>query len=131
MDRTLRLARLACPGRKAALLAAVCLLAACAHDARREPPSDPRKRREAETAACFRREVPAWLDDGALASAVRQDRLEGEASRANDSFRGGAFVAQPPLPAGGPRVSALLEERRRFEDRCRLLRASGKPATKL
>lgn len=132
MSRTGPLSRVGRALRAAAgPLTAVGLLAACAHEPRPEPPRDPRKRWEAEVDACFRRAMPAWLDDGALSSAARQDRMEGEASRANDSFRGGAFVSQPPTPAGGPRVAALLEERRVFQERCRALRASGKPPTTL
>jgi hypothetical protein len=83
---------------------------------------------EAEVDACFRQTMPAWLDDGALAAAARRDQLEAQASRANDSFRGPVFTSQPPPPAGGPRVAALLEERRLFQEWCTLLRSSGKGA---
>lgn len=112
-------------------MVAIALLAACAHERSEEPPKDPRKRWEAEVDACYRRALPAWLDDGALASAARLDQLEGEASRANDSFRGGAFTSQPPAARSGPRVAALLAERRVFLERCALLRASGKGPIKL
>jgi hypothetical protein len=110
-----------------------CLLAGCAHQTRPiQAPRDPRERWEAESDACWRRTMPAWLDDAALAGAARLDQLEGQASRANDSFRGGAFVAQPPPPAGGPRVAALLEERRVFQEHCAILLSSGKgPGTRL
>jgi hypothetical protein len=73
--------------------------------------------------ACFRRALPAWLDDASLAEAARLDRLEAQASRANDSFHGGVYRSQPPPSAGGARVPALLEERRAFGERCALLRS--------
>ncbi len=107
-----------------------CLLAtcvACAHDLRpREPPRDARKRWEAEMDACYRRTLPAWLDDASLAEAARRDRIEAQASRANDGFRGATYTPQPPPSAGGARVPALLEERTAFQEKCALLRASGK-----
>ena len=113
-------------GVRVAGLAALAFLLACAHGTLEEPPKDARERRQAEMDACYRRALPAWLDDGALASAARLDQLEGDASRANDSFRGGAFTSQPPASRRGPRVGAILEERRLFLERCAMLRASGK-----
>jgi len=111
-------------------LAAICLLAGCVHERTSEqPPRDPHKRWEAEVDACFRRTMPAWLDDNALGSAARLDQLESQASRANDAFRGGVFTSQPPASVGGPRAAALLEARRVFQERCTLLRASGKGPT--
>jgi hypothetical protein len=109
------------------LAALGCLLAACVHGLRpEEPPRDARKRWEAEMDACFRRALPAWLGDPALAEAARLDRLEAQASRSSDSFKGGVYTSQPPPSIGGGRVPALLEERVVFEERCRVLRSSGK-----
>jgi hypothetical protein len=93
-----------------------------------EPPLDAQERRRLEVGACWRGVFPAWLDDSALEGAARLDRFEGDASRANDSFRGAQFSTQPPSMGTGPRVAALLDERRAFLERCALLRSSVKGA---
>ncbi len=103
--------------------ATLLLLAACAHGVAParlpQPPADPRQRRAAEEAACSAGTYPAWLDDDALNRALDLDRRESQASVANDAFRGGMYVTQPPPPAKpGPHATALEEDRRAFDFTC-------------
>ncbi|BDG08206.1 hypothetical protein [Anaeromyxobacter paludicola] len=116
---------------KSARLAALLVIASgCAHRVlERPPPLDLRDRQRAEAAACWSGKLPYWLDDAALADAAQRDGREGDASRANESFEPGTAMraaSPPPLGragTGGRHQSALLSERREFQDRCALLRA--------
>jgi len=122
--------------KRQALIAALSVIAtACVHEVLQlSPPIDARERQRAEAAACWRGSLPYWLDDAALGEAARRDRREGDASRANESFQAGtAMKARQPPPSArpgdaGPHASALVEERRDFEQRCALLRSGGAPA---
>ncbi len=109
------------------LLLLFLLSTACTYQIRpARPPADPGERRQAEADACWRGELPAWLDDAALTGAARIDDDEAQAGRANDSFRGATYAPQPPSARPGPHVAALLDERRLFQQRCALLRSGGK-----
>ena len=117
--------------RAAPLLPLSLALVACVHAAPR-PPADPHERQRAESAACFAGGWPAWLDDGALADSARADQWGANAINPNDSFRDSTLAAAPPPPrpraadaSGNSRYAAVLEERREFQQRCALLRASG------
>lgn len=118
--------------RRADLLCIACIaLAACVHDPGRGPDSA-RERQRAEAAACFGGTWPAWLDDGALAESSRLDRWGATALNPDDSFRDSTVAAATPPPArrapdasATSRYAGILEERREFQQRCALLRASG------
>jgi hypothetical protein len=114
--------------RRPARLAALSLLAACAHASAPRPPADPGERQREELAACHRGALPGWLDDDALAEAQRLDRY-GLAVDPNDSFRTGTMSAQPALPqvgARGPsRADLVLAERSEFQARCALVKSAG------
>ncbi|HTP26028.1 MAG TPA: hypothetical protein VMK12_10265 [Anaeromyxobacteraceae bacterium] len=86
------------------------------------PPPEPRERARAEIDACWRGVLPAWIDESALVGAARLDRREAQASTANESFHGATFTAQPPASPSGPHVTAILGERRAFEEQCALMR---------
>jgi len=106
----------------------VLLTAACTYQIRPDQaPAGARERQQAEAVACWRGELPAWLDDAALTGAARLDGGEAQAGRLNESYHGERFSPQPPLPArAGPHVAALLDERRVFRQQCTLLRSGGK-----
>ncbi len=117
---------------RSALLAALALSTGCVHDVLQVgPPLDARERHRDEAAACWRGGYPYWMDDAALSDAARRDRLEGDASQANESFQAGtAMAAAQPPPAPRPSDSglhtrALLQERSEFDGRCALLRSGG------
>jgi hypothetical protein len=96
------------------------LVVGCTYEVRPDqPPSDARERRRAEIVACSQGTLPAWLDDNALGAAIRMDRREAQASTANESFHGATFSSQPPAATtGSSRASAMLEDRRIFQQWC-------------
>jgi hypothetical protein len=103
------------------------LLAACTYEVRpQQAPADVHERHEAEADACWRGDLPPWLDDAALSGAARLDAREAQAARANDSYRGATYTSLPQASGRGPRVAALLDERRLFQQQCALLRSGGK-----
>lgn len=105
------------------------LVAGCTYAVRPEqPPGDPLERRRAEVAACSHGALPAWLDDTALGAAIRTDQREAQASTTNESFHGAAYTSQPPASRAltSSRASALLDERRTFEQWCAGVRAGPK-----
>lgn len=118
--------------RRFALLTALALSTGCVHDVLQVgPPLEARERHRAEADACWRGAYPYWMDDAALSDAARRDRLEGDASRANESFQAGTAMAAaqpPPAPRasdGGMHTRAILQERSEFDGRCALLRSGG------
>jgi len=94
---------------------------------------DEKERRQAELAACWAGTLPPWLDDQALAEAQRLDRWSSRGINPNDSFRDSTVsaVPAPPLPdpasgSGASRYAAIMDERRAFQERCQVVRSSGK-----
>jgi hypothetical protein len=115
------------PGLALAALIAACAACSALDPPQVRPPDDRRERQRAEVLACRDGVQPAWLDDTALAAAIRADEREGKASRANDAFQGATYRSQPPAEGGGgPRAAALTQQRREFQLWCATLRSRGK-----
>jgi len=108
---------------------AVILLVACSHGPSSRRPDDPRERQHEEFLACWAGKMPRWLDDEAVAEARRMDRWGALATNPNDSFRTSTVSASPPPPGragdtgGSSRYATILDERREYNERCKLLRS--------